>query len=38
MRVQRITRDKNNADSWLDYGTFCLYINDLAKVSQSNLL
>ena len=30
--VQRITRDRNNAGCWLDYGTFCLYTNDLAKV------
>ncbi len=30
---QRIARDRNNPDHWLDYGTFCLYLNDLTKVS-----
>ena len=30
---QRIARDRNNPNHWLDYGTFCLYLNDLTKVS-----
>ena len=29
---ERIARDRNDPDHWLDYGTFNLYINDLTKV------
>lgn len=30
--LQIIIRDELNADSWFDYGTFCLYVNDVIKV------
>ena len=33
--LQRIARDRNDPDHWLDYGTFCLYINDFTKVKIS---
>ena len=29
---QRIARNKNDPSHWFDYGTFCLYINDITKV------
>ncbi|KAK2186875.1 hypothetical protein NP493_185g01050 [Ridgeia piscesae] len=31
---ERIARDRNNPDHWLDYGTFCLYLNDLTKAEE----
>lgn len=31
---ERIARDKNDPDHWLDYGTFCLYLNDLTKAEE----
>lgn len=31
---ERIARNKNDPDHWLDYGTFCLYLNDLSKAEE----
>ncbi|KAI0237880.1 Cilia- and flagella-associated protein 70 [Lamellibrachia satsuma] len=31
---ERIARDRNNPNHWLDYGTFCLYLNDLTKAEE----
>ena len=30
---QRLARNKNDPEHWLDYGTFCLLIGDMCKVS-----
>ena len=32
--LQRIARDKNDPDNWIDYGVFCLYINNLSKAEE----
>ncbi|XP_041353572.1 cilia- and flagella-associated protein 70-like isoform X3 [Gigantopelta aegis] len=31
---ERIARDKLDADSWFDYGTYCLYVNDVTKAEE----
>ncbi|KAL5008723.1 hypothetical protein ScPMuIL_014304 [Solemya velum] len=31
---ERIARNKNDPSHWLDYGTFCLYINDITKAEE----
>jgi tetratricopeptide (TPR) repeat protein len=31
---ERIARAKNDPSCWLDYGTFCLYTNDLSKAEE----
>ncbi|ELU15780.1 hypothetical protein CAPTEDRAFT_154432 [Capitella teleta] len=31
---ERIARDNSDPDHWFDYGTFCLYINDLTKAEE----
>ncbi|XP_074658992.1 cilia- and flagella-associated protein 70-like isoform X2 [Tubulanus polymorphus] len=31
---ERIARYKNDPEAWYDYGTFCLYINDLTKAEE----
>jgi hypothetical protein len=32
--LQRIARNKNDPSHWFDYGTFCLYINDITKAEE----
>nr|KAG5710751.1 hypothetical protein BaRGS_035153 [Batillaria attramentaria] len=31
---ERIIREENNADNWFDFGTFCLYINNVSKAEE----
>ncbi|XP_060604487.1 cilia- and flagella-associated protein 70-like isoform X14 [Ruditapes philippinarum] len=31
---ERIARDRNDPSHWFDYGTFCLYINDITKAEE----
>ncbi|KAL3873547.1 hypothetical protein ACJMK2_036646 [Sinanodonta woodiana] len=31
---ERIARNKNDPSHWLEYGTFCLYINDVTKAEE----
>ncbi|XP_038074225.1 cilia- and flagella-associated protein 70-like isoform X4 [Patiria miniata] len=31
---ERLARNRNDADYWFDYGTFCLLINDVAKAEE----
>ncbi|XP_061173813.1 cilia- and flagella-associated protein 70-like isoform X1 [Saccostrea echinata] len=31
---ERIARNKNDPSHWFDYGTFCLYINDITKAEE----
>lgn len=31
---ERIARNKNDPSNWFDYGTFCLYINDITKAEE----
>ncbi|XP_077996402.1 cilia- and flagella-associated protein 70-like isoform X2 [Glandiceps talaboti] len=31
---ERIARNRNDADVWFDYGTFCLLINDISKAEE----
>ena len=31
---ERIALDKNNTEHWMDYGCFCLYIDDVEKASE----
>lgn len=31
---ERIIRDEANADNWFDFGTFCLYINNVSKAEE----
>ncbi len=31
---QRLARNRNDADHWFDYGTFCLLINDITKAEE----
>ncbi|XP_064600847.1 cilia- and flagella-associated protein 70-like [Liolophura sinensis] len=31
---ERIARDRNDPEHWLDYGSFCLYINDVTKAEE----
>ncbi|XP_048244462.1 cilia- and flagella-associated protein 70-like isoform X2 [Haliotis rufescens] len=31
---ERIAREKNDPGNWFDYGTFCLYINDITKAEE----
>ncbi|XP_022106996.1 cilia- and flagella-associated protein 70-like isoform X2 [Acanthaster planci] len=31
---ERLARNRNDADHWFDYGTFCLLINDVSKAEE----